>query len=128
MEKDVLPLVEIKLNLIEKFLVRVLLNPFMYFICRPFRKVVSKIKRGGDSNTLVDQKVVNFGTVSVVAKVILCMVANLCLAAAIGTLNSINGSNKADRLVVMTIFGQVVASLVAFLGTESIPIYMMIIS
>ncbi|KAF2682476.1 hypothetical protein K458DRAFT_405738 [Lentithecium fluviatile CBS 122367] len=116
--------VEAILNPIEWLLVNKMMNPFIDFFCRPFRKAARKIKRGGDSNVVVDQMVVNFAVISAIARVVLCMLANGCLAAAIGALNSVDGWTT--KIIVMTVIGLVFASLVSFLGHDSIPIWTLI--
>ena len=119
-----LALLDFPLNPIESLLVNRLMNPFIHFCCRPFRKFAKKIKRGGDSDFVEEQKVVDFGVIAHIARVIVCMLANVCLAAAIGALNSIDGSTT--RIVVMSVIGLVFAVLVSFLGQDSILIYSLI--
>lgn len=125
---ECLPLDNDDLNPVEWLLVLRLMNPFVDFICLPFRYLMNKTKRGKDSRPLVEQNVVDFAVISAVAKVIVCMLANLSLAAAIGTLDRIDSTKKTTRIIVMTVVGLVFASLVSLIGSKSIPIYTLITS
>lgn len=114
------------LNPIEWLLIHRLMDPFIQLVCRPIRllanRLIGKRRRSSD----VDQKAVNATVISVIARMVVCMLASLSLAAAIGVLDNI-GSQK-NRIIVMTVFAQVIASSVQFLGQESTPMYLLIIS
>jgi hypothetical protein len=123
MSDEFLTLIEESLNPIERLLVNKLMNPFIGFFCRPFRKLAARF-RGGDPAQVVDQKVVDHAVISTIARVVVCLLANLILAASIGSLNSISGTTT--RIIVMSVIGLVFAFLASFLGQESIPIYTLI--
>jgi hypothetical protein len=120
-----LTILDVPLSPIESPLVKKLMNPFIHFCCRPIRNLATRIKRrGGGSHSVADQRVVNFAVISAIARIIVCLLANVCLAAAIGTLNSKDGSTI--RIIIMSVIGLVFALSVSSLGREAIPIYTLI--
>ncbi|KAF2467392.1 uncharacterized protein BDR25DRAFT_316749 [Lindgomyces ingoldianus] len=120
------PLDDVDLNPIEALLAYRLLNPFLDFVGSPIKKAMKSLlaKLGLITNSAPDvrsQESTGGGVIAAVAKAITLAFCTLQLAAAIGTLDAIDGSQT--RLTVMTIFALVFSSTCNFFGKDSLPIY-----
>jgi hypothetical protein len=115
-------------DLIEKFIIDWLLDPFLELIINPFRSILPMLPVIGKRFEGIDseQKLVAASITSALAKAITVMVAILCLTTAIVVLNEMKDSRK--RILVAAVFAQLFALPIQFLSPRALPLYMLIIA
>ncbi|KAF1840534.1 uncharacterized protein K460DRAFT_411117 [Cucurbitaria berberidis CBS 394.84] len=122
---DLTTLDDEELEPIANFIVDWLMNPFVDYIGTRFQRFWHKLLYGkmrpaeGD-----DIEAVNARTISAIARAFVSVMAILFLVAPIATLDSIQQPKL--RILVMALFGQLFATSAQFMGSRSVPLYMLI--
>lgn len=105
-----------------------LMDPFLDYVSKPFRSVLSKLplvgkrfKRSGSG-----KKFVSTSAITAIAKVSITMTVIVFLSGAIALLDIVENTKR--RILLIMLFAQVFAVSVQFVGSRSIPTYMLIIA
>lgn len=113
---------------LEQFVEDWIMQPFLDFVSKPFRSVLLKLPavRRKFRHQSAEVSVVDANTIAACARLFMVMVAVLCAAAAIFTLNCVK--NRQMRIVLMGLFALAFSMPVQFLSPRSLPMHTLILS